>query len=103
MVRWSKNTTCCQRATDEEIRDAPDHYDCTRCELAGRIGGLWRENADAWKMYGVLRGGAVQGLQLDNWLIDRWTADWPVERVLDLVRRFEIIHDELDPDGHTPD
>lgn len=91
MADNGKNTTCCQRASDEEIRQDPDAYDCNTCELMPRLEGLWPENTEAWDVYQLLCGRTVRECQLEGWLLERCTADWEADRVIALLERLDII------------
>ena len=66
-----------------------------------QVEGLWRENTDAWHLYQLLGGRTVQACQLGAWLLERWTADWELDRVVDLVTRLNLIVGILEP-AHGP-
>lgn len=66
-----------------------------------QVESLWSENADAWDAYHLLCGRAVRDGHLEGWLLDRWTADWATERVVDLIARLNLIVSVLEPHGAT--
>ena len=99
----AKNYTCCQRATDDEIRENPEVYDCSQCEIAGRLHGLWRENAEAWNVYRLLSGRSVRELRSGSWLLQKYTDGWPFERITILISRLDLITNALEPIGTAQD
>lgn len=96
---WGEKTRCCQRATDEEIAGDPDRYDCANCELTGRFEGLWVDNAEAWDIFKNLSGRTVGLLEWRGALLSRITDGWPLEDVMILLRRLDLILDVLQPEG----
>lgn len=92
-----KTARCCQRAKPDEIAEDPSRYDCTRCELKRQVDGLWRVNAEAWRIYQAVGGRAVSACEWRGGLLDRLTADWAAEDVLDLLKRLDTILDITDP------
>lgn len=106
MIWWrdqSKNTTCCQRATDEELKNNPEAYECLSCEFRLRTTGLWFDNAEAWDLYQRLRGRAVHDYHLEGWLVQQWTDGWEFERISTLLDRLSIIASVLESHGRPQD
>jgi hypothetical protein len=67
------------------------------------LDGLWPENAEAWHVYHLLCGRTVRDVQLEGWLLERWTAEWETDRVVSLLERLDLIAGVLSPDGTTQD
>jgi hypothetical protein len=84
------------------MRENPDIYDCSKCELMQQLDGLWAENAEAWKTYQLLCGRTVRDCQLEGWLLERWTQDWDSDRVIALLDRLDVIAGVLEPAQHGP-
>jgi len=97
----AKNATCCERATDEELREDPDAYDCATCELKRQADQLWVENAEAWDLYQRLCGRAVRDYHLEGWLVQQWTEGWDFERISTLLDRLNLIASVLEPHGRS--
>ncbi len=68
-----------------------------------QVDGLWQENAEAWKLSHLLCGRTVRDLQLENWILTKWTDGWALERVLGLLDRLDLIASVLEPHGRTED
>ena len=100
MADHGKNYTCCQRASEEDLRLNPEAYDCSTCGLMAQLEGLWPENAEAWQTYQLLCGRTVRDCQLEGWLLDRCTQAWSHERVLELLERLDVITGVLSPPQH---
>jgi len=72
--------------------------------LSDQFSGLWRENAEAYRIYTKLCGRTVRECHLEGWLLDRLTADWESERTLGLIERLNVILSVLEPlHGPTQD
>lgn len=93
-VDYGRTTACCQRASDD---DPVDGYDCAQCELRRRQDALWVVNQDAWRLYQALCGRTVSFCQLHGLVIEKWTQDWPVDQVVDLIHRLDCILDFMQP------
>lgn len=96
-----QTTTCCQRATPDEIADEPHRYDCDQCALRERLDGLDRVNAEAWDVYGVCCGRLVRACGLVPTAMAAITAGWSADERADLIARLECIHAMLMPDGES--
>ncbi len=81
------------------MREDPERFDCTTCALASWEDSLWPENGEAWRIYQTLCGRTVGILELGGPLVMRATADWPIEQLLDLLARLDVILDVLQPEG----
>jgi hypothetical protein len=105
-AQYEKTSSCCQRATDEEItadrKAGGNVYNCDECPLMSHQDGLWLENAEAWNTHHLLCGRTVRELKLEGWLLQRWTDDWALERVLGLLDRLNLIASVLEPHGRSP-
>ncbi len=104
MTWWAdngKNATCCQRASDQDIRENPEAFDCATCELMPLLDGLWPENTEAWHTYQLLCGRTVRDCQLEGWILERATTGWESERVIALMERLDVIAGVLSP-SHGP-
>lgn len=99
----AKNSTCCYRASDSEIATNPEVYDCTTCELMSQMDALWQENAEAWQLYHLLCGRTVRDVQLEGWMLTKWTDGWPLDRVVELLDRLDLIAAVLEPHGRPED
>ena len=92
-----KHAACCRKATEQERRENPQRYNCDLCEWRRQHEQLWSENAEALDLYRRLSTRVLGGEGV-NWILDRWTADWPLDDVLALIERLDLIHDVLSPD-----
>jgi hypothetical protein len=101
MADHGKTATCCIRASESEIATDPGAYDCSTCELTQQFDGLWPENAEAWDLFNQLCGRTVREGRLEGWLLERWTTDWPMDRILGLFDRLDLIANVLTPHGPT--
>ncbi len=102
-VNNAKNASCCYRATDEEYENNREAFNCLTCDLMYQIDGLWRENAEAWEVFHLLCGRTVRDIQLENWVLTKWTDGWPLERTLGLIDRLDLIGSVLEPNGTAQD
>jgi hypothetical protein len=101
--------TCCERATDAELEEDPDAYDCETCELAQQRATLASADLDALQLYPLLALPVVQDLHLLPLVFD--VVDVQVTRAEGraLLARLQVIHadrapaaapqEETDPDG----
>jgi len=97
-VDHGKAARCCQRATPDEIAEAPERFDCGTCELKRRRIGLWSENVDAWEAYRLLSGRIVGLCELRGFALEQFVAGWAPRRVLDLLRRLDVVLSILEPE-----
>lgn len=61
-----------------------------------QIGGLWRVNAEAWRIHQALGGATVGRCDLHGYVLERLTEAWPLDDVLDLLQRLDLILDVLE-------
>jgi len=92
MVYRAPRVRCCKTATDEEIAEDPDAYECGRCERTAQLEALWPENAEAWRLYQTLCGRTVKQLDLHQWVLHEWfreERDWQPRALM--LRRLDLI------------
>lgn len=94
-----KRATCCQRATDEDIKVNRDAYDCTACELMDHLEGLFRENAEAWDLHHLLCGRTVRDCRLEGQVFSRVTDGWSTDQMIGILDRLNLIASVLEPHG----
>jgi hypothetical protein len=93
---------CCRNATDEELADQPDLFDCSQCAVA-RAEALWPENREVWSIYQTLCGRTVSTLDLGGWLLPQLTEGWSLDQRLDLLARLDLILSLTAPKTDTDD
>lgn len=59
---------------------------------------LWRVNLEAWRIYQALCGRTVGVCELHGALLSKLTEEWPVENVIDLLARLDLMLDILRPE-----
>lgn len=79
----------------------PRRYDCSTCALNAQLTALWRVNLEAWRIFQTLCGRTVGRYDLERVLLERITEAWPIEDVLDLVSRVDVILEVLSPQAST--
>jgi len=93
-----KTTPCCRQATDDEIREQPELFDCTSCGVA-RLDQLWPENVEALRCYQTLCGRTVRVFELREWALEQFTADLSLRERASLLDRLDVILDVFAPES----
>lgn len=92
-----KASSCCRFATEDEIRERPETFDCRSCPRLQRFCELWPENVTAWDCYQALGHRTVRDVQAGTWTLQRFTAGWSWQRIADLLARVDLILEFLAP------
>ena len=97
VVDFSKTATCCWIASDVEVQEQPELFNCTTCQYQDRIDALWPENGEAWQVFQTLCGRTVSTCELRNEVFGRLTRDWSDLEYFDLLKRLDLILDMVQP------
>lgn len=99
-----KVSSCCRSASEDEIRERPETFDCSRCQRLQRFFELWPENVVAWDCYQALAGRTVRDVHGGGaWTLQRFTAGWSWQRITDLLARVDLILEMLMPVERPPE
>jgi len=83
---------CCQRATDRELEEDPEQYDCSTCEVRLRYEALSEHDQQALQTYELLALGVVQDLRLTNLVFDVAGLRMTRADARSLLLKLDVIH-----------
>ena len=89
--------TCCQFATDEEIADDPDAYDCETCEHRLLREALSEDDQQALRLHARLGSRMVHDLRLVPLVFDVARLRLSPREAEELLDRLDLIHEHLAP------
>lgn len=85
--------TCCQFATDEELQEDPESYDCETCERRIERARLTLADETALSLHRRLSGRAVQDLHLTRLVFETARLRMSADEADLLLDRLELIHE----------
>ncbi len=88
---------CCQSATDEDLGEEPEQFDCANCHVANALDDLWPENVEAWRLFQRLASRLVVDAHLGTWAMLRLTARRTPSEAEALLDRLALLYDLLLP------
>lgn len=88
---------CCQTVSEDIVDQEWEQFDCETCAYAEARSKVYPENDEAWAFMNACGGKLAMDWHLGGFLFAKWTEGWSLDDVLDLLRRAEIIAEELAP------
>jgi hypothetical protein len=90
-------------ASEEELEQESDAYDCETCQVLQAVEELSPENADAWRMFHRVATRIGADLHMADLILNRLTSDLDAEAFGDLADRLGIIYDAIYPPATRTD
>jgi hypothetical protein len=96
-------TPCCLTSSDEEQEEDPEAYaHCDECPVADRLEGLCGANREAYDKYRQVVTRFNVDTHAAPLVLRRITEDLDQFAFEDLIERFGILHDVLNPPPKDP-
>jgi len=87
-----RSVTCCLRATDEELEEDPEAFDCEACEFCEKQESLTAADDLALEIYDRLQTSVVRDLRLTPLVFDIAQLRLTQRDGLELLDRLDVIH-----------
>ena len=89
--------TCCLAATEEELEQDPELFDCEACEVAHRLEELWPENHEVWALFQRCVTRFAVDTHSTGLVLTAACAGLDADDTLDRMERFALIYNVLYP------